>query len=98
MVTSDAVPDPTALTLASRLNGKEVQHASTGDLIYDIPTLLAYISAITPLSAGDIIATGTPEGVGSRRTPPLWLKPGDVFEVEITGLGTLRNPVVAEEG
>lgn len=98
MVTADAVPDPTALTLASRLNGKEVQHASTGDLIYDIPTLLAYISAITPLSAGDIIATGTPEGVGSRRTPPLWLKPGDVFEVEITGLGTLRNPVIAEEG
>ena len=98
MVTADAVPDPTALTLASRLNGKQVQHASTGDLIYDIPTLLAYISAITPLAAGDIIATGTPEGVGSRRTPPLWLKPGDVFEVEITGLGTLRNPVIAEEG
>jgi 2-keto-4-pentenoate hydratase/2-oxohepta-3-ene-1,7-dioic acid hydratase in catechol pathway len=98
MVTADDLPDATALTLTSRLNGRQVQHASTGDLIYDIPTLLAYVSAITPLEAGDIIATGTPEGVGSRRTPPLWLKPGDVFEVEITGIGTLRNPVLAEEG
>jgi 2-keto-4-pentenoate hydratase/2-oxohepta-3-ene-1,7-dioic acid hydratase in catechol pathway len=98
MVTADDLPDATARTLISRLNGRQVQHASTGDLIYDIPTLLAYVSAITPLEAGDIIATGTPEGVGSRRTPPLWLKPGDVFEVEITGIGTLRNPVLAEEG
>jgi 2-keto-4-pentenoate hydratase/2-oxohepta-3-ene-1,7-dioic acid hydratase in catechol pathway len=98
MVTADELPDPTALTLTSRLNGQQVQHASTGALIYDIPTLLAYVSAITPLEPGDIIATGTPEGVGSRRTPPLWLKPGDVFEVEITGIGTLRNPVLAEEG
>jgi 2-keto-4-pentenoate hydratase/2-oxohepta-3-ene-1,7-dioic acid hydratase in catechol pathway len=98
LVTADAVPDPRALTLVSRLNGREVQRASTGDLIYDIPTLLAYISAITPLQAGDIIATGTPEGVGSRRTPPLWLRPADVFEVEISGIGLLRNPVTAEEG
>ncbi|NKE44061.1 fumarylacetoacetate hydrolase family protein [Roseomonas frigidaquae] len=97
LVTADEVGDATKLTLVSRLNGKEVQHASTGDLIYDIPTLLAYVSAITRLEPGDIIATGTPEGVGSRRTPPLWMRAGDVFEVEITGLGTLRNPVVEEQ-
>jgi 2-keto-4-pentenoate hydratase/2-oxohepta-3-ene-1,7-dioic acid hydratase in catechol pathway len=97
LVTADEVGDATKLTLVSRLNGQEVQHASTGDLIYNIPTLLAYVSTITPLEPGDIIATGTPEGVGSRRTPPLWMRAGDVFEVEINGLGTLRNPVVNEE-
>ncbi|NKC30761.1 fumarylacetoacetate hydrolase family protein [Falsiroseomonas selenitidurans] len=97
-VTADEVGDPTTLTLRSRLNGEEVQHASTGDLIYDIPTLLHYVSTITPLAPGDIIASGTPEGVGSRRTPPRWLRAGDVFEVEITGLGTLRNHVIDEEG
>lgn len=98
LVTADEVGEPTKLTLVSRLNGTEVQHASTGDLIYDIPTLLAYVSAITPLAPGDIIASGTPEGVGARRTPPLWMRAGDVFEVEITGLGTLRNSIVDEEG
>ncbi|MBR0665173.1 fumarylacetoacetate hydrolase family protein [Roseomonas hellenica] len=98
MVTADEIPDPAALTLTTRVNGQQVQRASTGDLIYDIPTLIEYVSAITPLAPGDVIATGTPEGVASYRDPPGWLKPGDVVEVEISGIGTLRNPVVAEEG
>ena len=80
------------------VNGELRQDGPTENMIFDIPTLIETISRGITLYPGDIIATGTPEGVGSRRTPPLWLKPGDVFEVEITGLGTLRNPVVAEEG
>ncbi len=97
LVTADEIPDPARLTLVTRLNGQEVQRAGTGELIYDIPTLIEYVSKITPLAPGDIIATGTPEGVASYRNPPLWLKPGDVVEVEISGIGTLRNPVMAEE-
>lgn len=96
LVTSDEIPDPTQLTLSTRLNGAEVQHTRTDDLIFDIPTIISYLSALTPLSAGDVIATGTPEGVGFARKPPLWMKPGDTVEVEISGIGALRNPVVAE--
>ncbi len=96
MVTKDEIPDPAALTLTTRLNGAEVQHAGTDMLIFPIPRLIAYVSAFTALNPGDVIATGTPEGVGLTRTPPLWMKPGDVVEVEISGIGTLRNPVVAE--
>ncbi|MCW8084176.1 fumarylacetoacetate hydrolase family protein [Sabulicella glaciei] len=96
MVTADEIPDPTALTLTTRLNGEQVQRASTGELIYDIPFLIEYISTITPLAPGDVIATGTPEGVALHRDPPLWLKPGDVVEVEVSGIGTLRNPVAEE--
>ena len=97
VVTADEVSDPTALTLETRLNGERVQRAGTGELIYSIPTLIEYASRITPLSPGDVIATGTPEGVALHRKPPLWLKAGDVVEVEISGIGTLRNPV-ADEG
>jgi len=96
MVTADEIPDPTQLMLHTRLNGQEVQHTKTDDLIFDIPALIAYISAFTPLVAGDVIATGTPEGVGFARKPPLWMKGGDVVEVEISGIGVLRNPVVDE--
>lgn len=96
MVTKDEIPDPAALTLVTRLNGAEVQHAGTDMLIFPIPRLIAYVSAFTPLNPGDVIATGTPEGVGLTRTPPLWMKPGDVVEVEISGIGTLRNPIVSE--
>ena len=96
IVTADEIPDPRRLHLATRLNGQEVQHTGIDDLIFDIPTLIAYCSAWTPLSPGDVIATGTPEGVGFARKPPLWMKPGDVVEVEISGIGTLRNPIVAE--
>lgn len=96
MVTADEVVDAGALTLSTRLNGQVMQHTSTSDLIYDIPTLINYISAFTPLQAGDCIVTGTPGGVGARRNPPVWMKPGDTVEVEISGIGTLRNPIVGE--
>ena len=92
-VPASAVPDPHALALSTRVNGQVMQHASVGDLIFDIPTIVAYISRFTPLSPGDVIATGTPGGVGDRREPPLYMKEGDVAEVEITGLGVLRNRI-----
>ena len=96
LVTSDEIPDPSRLTLTTRLNGTEVQHSTTDLLIYAIPQIIAFCSDFTALSPGDIIATGTPEGVGHHRKPPLWMKPGDTLEVEITGIGTLRAHVVAD--
>lgn len=93
LVTRDEVPDVTKLTLETRLNGNVMQHASISDLIFDIPVLVEYISRFTPLSPGDVVATGTPGGVGDRRDPPLYMKDGDVVEVEITGLGVLRNRI-----
>jgi len=96
MVTCDEIPDPTRLELTTRLNGQVVQHSRTDVLIHSIPTIIAYCSSFTTLAPGDVIATGTPEGVGARRTPPLWMKPGDVVEVEVSGIGTLRNPVASE--
>jgi 2-keto-4-pentenoate hydratase/2-oxohepta-3-ene-1,7-dioic acid hydratase in catechol pathway len=96
LVTSDEIPDPSRLTLTTRLNGAEVQHATTDLLIYSIPQIIAFCSDFTALSPGDIIATGTPEGVGHHRKPPLWMKPGDTLEVEITGIGTLRAHIVDE--
>jgi 2-keto-4-pentenoate hydratase/2-oxohepta-3-ene-1,7-dioic acid hydratase in catechol pathway len=88
------IADPSTLTLTTRLNGEIVQQAGTDLMIFSVPELIEYISAFTPLNTGDIIVTGTPAGVGSRRRPPLFMKDGDVVEVEITGLGTLVNPVV----
>jgi 2-keto-4-pentenoate hydratase/2-oxohepta-3-ene-1,7-dioic acid hydratase in catechol pathway len=96
IVTTDEIPDPARLTLTTRLNGQEVQKSGTDLLIYSVPQIIAFCSDFTPLAPGDVIATGTPEGVGHRRTPPLWMKPGDVLEVEISGIGTLRNRVVDE--
>ena len=96
IVTTDEIPDPSRLTLMTRLNGKEVQRSGTDLLIYSIPHIIAFCSDFTALSAGDVIATGTPEGVGHRRTPPLWMKPGDTLEVEITGIGTLRTQIADE--
>jgi 2-keto-4-pentenoate hydratase/2-oxohepta-3-ene-1,7-dioic acid hydratase in catechol pathway len=96
IVTADEIPDPAQLCLRTRLNGVEVQCASTDDLIFDIPTIISYMSAFIPLDVGDVIATGTPEGVGFARTPPLWMKAGDEIEVEVSGIGVLRNPVVDE--
>ncbi len=95
VVTADEVPDPTQLILVTRLNGVEVQHATTDMLIYPIPTILSYISRFSALRPGDIVATGTPAGVGARHSPPLWMKAGDVVEVQISGIGLLRNPVQA---
>jgi len=98
VVTADRIPDPTALTLETRVNGERRQHTTTDGMIYPIPTLIEYASRITPLHPGDVIATGTPEGVAVHRKPPLWLRAGDVIEIEISGIGTLRNPVIDEDG
>jgi 2-keto-4-pentenoate hydratase/2-oxohepta-3-ene-1,7-dioic acid hydratase in catechol pathway len=97
MVTTDEIPDPTKLTLTTRLNGQEMQRSGTDLLIYSIPHIIAFCSDFTTLTPGDVIATGTPEGVGHRRNPQVWMKPGDVLEVEITGIGTLRNRIVDEK-
>jgi 2-keto-4-pentenoate hydratase/2-oxohepta-3-ene-1,7-dioic acid hydratase in catechol pathway len=96
ITTADEIPDPSKLTLVTRLNGREVQRKGTDDMIFDVPAIIEYISRWTALSPGDVIATGTPEGVGFARKPPLWLKPGDTVEVEISSIGTLVNPVAAE--
>jgi 2-keto-4-pentenoate hydratase/2-oxohepta-3-ene-1,7-dioic acid hydratase in catechol pathway len=96
LVTSDEIPDPSKLTLTTRLNGQRVQHAPTSQLIYAIPQIIAFCSDFTALSPGDVIATGTPEGVGHGRKPPLWMKPGDRLEVEITDIGVLRAHIADE--
>lgn len=96
MVPSFELTDPTKLTLITRVNGMEVQKSTTDLLIHTIPKIIAYLSAITPLLPGDYIATGTPEGIGCRREPPLWLKDGDQVEVEISEIGILSNSVIDE--
>jgi 2-keto-4-pentenoate hydratase/2-oxohepta-3-ene-1,7-dioic acid hydratase in catechol pathway len=96
LVTTDEIPDPSKLTLTTRLNGAQVQHSPTSQLIYSIPQIIAFCSDFTTLTPGDVIATGTPEGVGHGRKPPLWMKAGDTLEVEITGIGTLRTRIVDE--
>jgi 2-keto-4-pentenoate hydratase/2-oxohepta-3-ene-1,7-dioic acid hydratase in catechol pathway len=96
LVTADEVGDPSALSLTTRLNGEVVQQATTDDLIFDIPALIEYISTFTELAPGDVIITGTTGGVGAYRQPPLWMKAGDVVEVEISKVGILRNTVVDE--
>jgi len=96
MVTPDEIPDPSVLSLETRLNGVQVQKTSTSLMIHGISDLIAYISTMLPLLPGDVLVTGTPAGVGSRRTPPLWMKPGDLVEVEISRIGVLANPVQEE--
>ncbi|MDW3685996.1 fumarylacetoacetate hydrolase family protein [Cupriavidus sp. CV2] len=90
------VNDPFCLEVIGRLNGEEVQRDRVANMIFPIPRLIAYISAFTELLPGDVIVTGTPAGVGFARKPPVYLTPGDTFEVEIEGVGLLRNPVVDE--
>jgi 2-keto-4-pentenoate hydratase/2-oxohepta-3-ene-1,7-dioic acid hydratase in catechol pathway len=87
---------PTKLTLETRLNGQVVQNTTTDKLITSIPGLITYCSAMLPLLPGDVIVTGTPGGVGLMRNPPLFMKPGDTVEVEVSGIDVLRNPVIAE--
>ena len=96
LVTTDELPADTRLTLVTRLNGQEMQRATTDMLIHTIPRLIAFISRFTELVPGDVIVSGTPGGVGGRRTPPLWMKDGDVCEVEVDRIGVLRNPIRAE--
>ena len=96
LVTTDEIPDPSRLHLETRVNGERMQATPVSDLVFDIPTLIEYCSTFTELAPGDVIITGTPGGVGAARTPPVWLKAGDTLEVEISSIGTLRNPIVAE--
>ncbi len=96
LTTADEIADPMALHLTTRLNGDVVQDESTEQLFFTVPDIIAYVSQFTALHPGDVIATGTPSGVGAGRKPPLWMKPGDKIEVEISGLGRLANNVVAE--
>ena len=93
MVPAAQIQDPTALELTTRVNGKVMQRGRISELVFDIPALVEYCSTFTELRPGDIIATGTPGGVGAARKPPVWLRDGDTVEVEISGLGVLSNPV-----
>ncbi|MCO6418504.1 fumarylacetoacetate hydrolase family protein [Siccirubricoccus sp. KC 17139] len=93
ILTADAVPDPKALRLTAHVNGEKRQDALVADLIFDIPALIEAISAGITLEPGDVIATGTPVGVGIGFTPPRFLKAGDVVRIEVTGIGVLENPV-----
>ena len=96
LVTADEVGDPSRLVLETRLNGQVMQHAGLDQLINSVPVLVSYLSEITSLQPGDVIATGTPAGVGHRRDPQLWMQPGDNLELEISQIGTLSTQVVDE--
>ena len=93
MVTSDEIKPNQQMTLTTRLNGQELQRATTDMMIHSIPRQIAYISTFIPLEAGDVIVTGTPGGVGNKRTPQLFMKPGDVVEIEVDAVGILRNGI-----
>ena len=93
MVTADEIPPGTELSLSCRLNGERMQHATTAQMIFKVPKLIEYISSFTTLLPGDVIVTGTPGGVGARRNPPVWMKPGDKVEVEIDKVGILENGI-----
>jgi 2-keto-4-pentenoate hydratase/2-oxohepta-3-ene-1,7-dioic acid hydratase in catechol pathway len=96
LVTKDELPNYNALRITATINGEVLQDSTTSDLIFDIPTLVEFLSGSTTLPAGTLVITGTPSGVGMARDPKRWLKPGDVVEVEIEGIGKLRNPVIEE--
>jgi 2-keto-4-pentenoate hydratase/2-oxohepta-3-ene-1,7-dioic acid hydratase in catechol pathway len=84
------------MTLTGRLNGQVMQQATTDMMLHDIARQIAYVSTVAPLEAGDVIVTGTPGGVGARRTPPVWMKEGDVIEIEIDRVGVLRNTIAVD--
>jgi 2-keto-4-pentenoate hydratase/2-oxohepta-3-ene-1,7-dioic acid hydratase in catechol pathway len=96
LVTTDEIPDPSKLSLTTRLNGEVVQTATTDDLIFSVGEVIEYCSTFTELHPGDVIITGTTGGVGAFREPPLWMIPGDIVEVAISGIGTLRNTIKDE--
>lgn len=95
IVTADEIPDPATLAIKLRLNGDLRQNSHTGDLIFDIPTSIEYLTLGTTIEAGQIVCTGTPSGVGMGRTPPEYMKVGDVMAAEIEKIGVLTNPIVA---
>jgi 2-keto-4-pentenoate hydratase/2-oxohepta-3-ene-1,7-dioic acid hydratase in catechol pathway len=94
VVSADELTDPNTLDVRLSIDGETMQHANTRDLIFDIPAVLGYISAIVPLEPGDIVSTGTPHGVGLGRTPPRWMRPGEEVVIEISGIGRLVNKTV----
>lgn len=98
IATKDEIPNPNALRIQGRHNGNTVQDANTDDMIFSVPQIIEFLTGSMTLLPGTVILTGTPSGVGMARTPKVFLQPGDNFEVEIEGLGTLRNLVLAEEG
>lgn len=96
LVTRDEIPNPNALGIRTILNGQTMQDWNTNDMIFDVPTLIEFLSSSTRLAAGTVILTGTPHGVGGARKPPVFLQPGDSVTIEIDGIGALSNPVVEE--
>lgn len=96
IVTADEIPDPHALDISLTIDGETLQSSNTSDLIFKIPALIAHLSSLTPLEAGDIISTGTPEGVGLGRKPQRWLKPNEEMIVSVEKVGQLRNRTIAE--
>jgi 2-keto-4-pentenoate hydratase/2-oxohepta-3-ene-1,7-dioic acid hydratase in catechol pathway len=96
LVTRETMPDPSGHRISTTLNGQIMQDWNTNDLIFDVPTLISFLSGSTTLEAGTVILTGTPHGVGMARKPPVWLKPGDTVTIAIDGIGELTNPVIAE--
>lgn len=96
LTTADALPNPNALGIRTVLNGVTMQDSSTADMIFSVPQLIEFLSGSSTLRAGTVILTGTPEGVGFARKPPVWLKPGDSVTVSIEGIGELTNPVIEE--
>jgi 2-keto-4-pentenoate hydratase/2-oxohepta-3-ene-1,7-dioic acid hydratase in catechol pathway len=96
IVTTDEISDPSGLGISSKLNGKMMQNSNTSDLIFNVPTLIEYVSTFTQLEPGDMISTGTPEGVGAARKPPIFMKEGDTIEVSVEKIGTLRNTIKQE--
>ena len=96
LVTADEVPDPHNLDIRLSIGGEVLQSSNTRNLVFTVADLVSYLSAVMTLEPGDVIATGTPGGVGAARKPPRWLQPGDVVRIEIERLGVLENPVVAE--
>jgi len=96
IVSADEIADPHNLDISLNINGEELQHSNTSNLIFRIPDLIEFLSSAFTLESGDVISTGTPSGVGFARKPPRWLKAGDEVVVRVEGLGELRNPVALE--
>ncbi|PTX95064.1 5-carboxymethyl-2-hydroxymuconate isomerase [Spartobacteria bacterium LR76] len=96
LVTSDEIPNPNSLAIKTIVNGETLQDWTTADMIFDVPTLIEFLSGSTTLYPGTVILTGTPHGVGMARNPPRWLQPGDEVTVEVEKIGRLTNPVVSE--
>ena len=95
IVTTDEIPDPQTLGIRCRVNGETLQDSNTADMIFSVAEIISFLSQGITLEPGDVIPTGTPDGVGFARDPSIYLQPGDVVDVEIDGIGTLSNPVLA---